>query len=395
MTRLPRSALLTLSSAYFILGVSSLAVIGLAAPISTSLDVPVAAVAQLVTLFALTYAVAAPVLQMLVGDRDRRSLLVIGLALIAFGSIVGGLTASYAVLAVSRVTMALGGALVGPMASAAGAALVTDGQRGTALGIVFGGMTIATVLGVPMATWLGTFLSWNMVLIVIGALAASVAVAVRLTLPAGSYGNRPDMRTLANLVLDRTKGPAIAVTFLQMAAQFVTYAVIGVYLTNTQNIQPQYLPAALMIFGAGGILGNVLATRLISVLGHDKLILLSLAGLIGSFGAFLLLSGGGLLSLAILSVWAAFGTLMMAPQQARLVSLAPAASNTILALNASALYLGMAAGAALGGTILTLFSSQSLPVFSALLSAAALASFLFSGRGAADFAPATDANIKS
>jgi len=180
-----------LAGAYFALGVASLAVIGLAEPIARDLGVGKGAVAQLVTLFSLTYAVAAPPLQMAIGGWDRRRLIIVGLGGIAVGALLGATAQSFAVLAASRVVMALGGALVGPMTSAAGASLVpAERRRGAALGAVFAGMTVATVLGVPFASWLGDFLSWRTVTVLIGGLAIVAAFAVRFTIPGGMKGEK-------------------------------------------------------------------------------------------------------------------------------------------------------------------------------------------------------------
>jgi MFS transporter, DHA1 family, inner membrane transport protein len=380
MTTTPHNAaaLAALATAYFTLGVASLAVIGLAEPIAHDLGVSRGAVAQLVTAFALSYAVAAPLLQMWVGAWDRRRLIVLGLAAIAAGSFAGAVASSFWILAASRIVMALGGALVGPMASAAGASLVQPERQGAALGIVFTGMTVATVLGVPVASFLGTLVGWQSVLGLTGALAVATMGLVTVMLPTGSRGQRTTGHALSNVLTDRTLAPAIGVTFFQMAAQFVTYAVIGAYLITAQDIGLALIPVALMIFGVGGIAGNTVATSLISRLGSDRLIVASLIALIVVFVALTAIPHHSGLALLLLAAWAVVGTVMMAPQQARLVKLAPHARNLVLALNASALYLGMAGGALLGGFVLGSFGSAALPLVSALVTAVAIASFTLS-----------------
>ena len=154
----PAGALIALGVAYFILGTGSLAVVGLVQPMALSLDVTPAAVANLVTAFALAFAVTAPLAQVLFGRHPRRTLLLTGLAIMSLAALAGALATTYWVLLVSRVVAGAGAALVGPMASAIGAGLVPPERQGRALAIVFGGMTLAVVLAVPMAAWLGVLL---------------------------------------------------------------------------------------------------------------------------------------------------------------------------------------------------------------------------------------------
>ncbi len=365
-------ALPSLAGAYFALGVASLAVIGLAEPIGHDLGVSKAMVAQLVTLFSLTYAVAAPALQMWIGGWDRRLLIITGLTGIALGAVLGAVAQDFVLLAASRVVMALGGALVGPMASASGAGLVTPERRGAALGFVFSGMTIATVLGVPLASWLGTLLSWRIVLVLIGGLALAAALAVRVTTPGGMKGERTTARALTDVFGDRAVMPAIGATLLQMAAQFVTYAVIGTYLVSVQDISRQMIPVALLVFGVGGIAGNVIAARLVARMGANRMIVISLAALAAIFGGMAGFPHQAGMALGLLGLWAVVAMMMMAPQQMRLVELAPQARNLVLALNASALYVGMAAGAAVGAVVLNGAGAEFLPLVSALITGVAI-----------------------
>lgn len=383
MDRKTKLALTALAGAYFTLGVSTLSVVGLALPMAQDMKVDVGAIAQLVTVFALTYAMAAPLLQMIVGGWDRRRLLVIGLLAIAAGSFLGAATQSFAVLTGSRVLMALGGALVGPMTSATAAALVAPAERGAALGVVFTGMTIATVLGVPLASWLGAALNWQSVLALIGGLALLAALICVRTLPAGSRGARTTPRDLIRVASNPILASAISVTFFQMAAQFITYAVIGAYLVTAQGVGAEFIPIGLMLFGLGGIAGNAAATRLTGRLGQDRLISIGLIGISAIFAVLIPASETGLWAFVPLVAWAALGTMMMAPQQTRLVGLAPETANLVLALNASALYLGMAAGAAAGGAILSGFGAGALPAFSLFVALVALTAFTVSRRSVA------------
>ena len=377
-TRPPRFALIALSGCYFTLATGSLSVVGLLGPMSAGLGVSEAAIAFLVTAFALTYAVAAPLLQMLIGAWDRRQIVLMGLVAIAGGAVVNAIAWSYEVATAGRILMAIGASVVGPVSSAAGAALVPPEQRGAALGTVFSGMTIATVLGVPLTAFLGDLIGWRATLIVIALLALAVATAIFLTVPAGSRGARASGRAIAATLTDRVLAPAISVTLFQMAAQFATYAVITAYLVQRFGVTVTLIPAALFVFGIGGIVGNWVATRLVDRVGPNRLILCSLASTAVIFSLIQAAPADPIIALMLMAGWSVSGMALFAPQQARLVALAPESGNLLLALNASAIYLGMAGGAALSGILYARSGSDHLALASAGLVALGIGAFLLS-----------------
>ncbi len=373
-------ALPSLAAGYFTLGVGSLAVVGLIDPIAAEFTASRAAVAQLVTAFALTYAVAAPLLQTVIGGWDRRWAILLGLGLIAVAAAAGALTDSFAILAASRLVMAIGAAMVGPMASSLAASVVPDAQRGAALGKVFAGMTMATVLGVPLAGWLGGIVGWRGVIWAVAAMAVLTAVAVWQSVPSGSVGMRSGMAALKGVLLNRVLTPAIGVTLFQMASQFAIYALIAAYLMSEQGVPAAMVPVALAVYGVGGVLGNSVATMLLARIAAERLILGSLVGMLMIYLALGMLHLGPIVALSLLGLWAVVGMLMMAPQQARLVMLAPEQRNLLLALNASALYLGMGGGSVVAGALFSHFGGAGLPYAAAVIAMLAIGSFVASER---------------
>ena len=157
----PRWALVSLSSAYFMVGTSSLSVIALTWQISDGLEVPPADIAFLVTVFALAFAIAAPLTQVFFSGFARIKILCTGLGLLALALILGAASTSYEMLFISRGLMGLSAAAISPMCSAIGAGMVPPEQQGRAMGIVFAGLTFASVLGTPISAYLGTLMSWR------------------------------------------------------------------------------------------------------------------------------------------------------------------------------------------------------------------------------------------
>ncbi|MDD9911097.1 MAG: MFS transporter [Ahrensia sp.] len=372
--------LYALASAYFALGVASLAVVGLLEPMVRGLGVTRGQIAFLVTFFALAYGVLAPGMQMIVGHLDRRRLILIGLLIIALGCALAALSTSYVWVSIARVLMALGAALVGPMVSAAAANLVEPQIRGKALGTAFSGLTLATVFGIPVTTLLGDLIGWRWSMALVGAVALVSAIWVATSLPASGGGRRVSASDLVAVLIDRMLLPAIGITFFQMTAQFATYSLIAAVLIQLYGIAPAWLAPALFLYGTGGVIGNIVATSLVDRLGYNRMIFISLGSLSIVFAVLSVLDPGPVFGVAAMFVWSFFGLMLFAPQQMRLVSIAPDQQNLLLALNSSAIYLGMAAGAAISGIAYEASGPEVLAPLSFVISLLAIASFLTSRR---------------
>jgi len=367
-------ALLSLAAAYFAVGTTSLLVVAISAPLADDLTVSPAAVANLLTIFALTFAIAAPLAQVLLGQMQRRRLLMAGLALMSTATGLAALVEGYWQLFALRVAAGAGAALVGPMASAIGAGLVRQEQQGRALALVFSGMMLATVLGVPLAAWLGGWLGWRWVFLIVGAAGIAATVGVATLVHDRSHGAPVTLPGLLGVLTTRRTGMSVATTLLQMAAQFATYALIVPFVLERMGGTQAWAVAILFAFGVGGLVGNVVAGAMADRLGADRTIWISFAGLAVVFTALIAAPAYAWIALAIAIAWAVTGTMFQAPQQKRLVGLSPEARGLLLACNASALYVGMAAGSFLAGAAYESLGIAVLPAISlALIGAAALA----------------------
>ncbi|MBO2460939.1 MFS transporter [Actinomadura violacea] len=365
-SRASTPALLSLALGYFALGTASLAVIGLSGPIAADLRVPPARVGTLVTVFSLVFALAAPVAAIVLGRMDRRRVLLLGLALMTIGNIAGAVAPGFAALAAARVAAGLGAAVFGPAASATGSMIVPVERRPRALAVVFGGMTAATVLGVPLASAAGTAVGWRATMVAVVVLTLGAGGLLAVLLPPVAAGPAPTARAFGRVL--RTPGAAsmIVTTLLVLTAQFTVYGVAGAYLGTRFGAGSGLVSLTLLVFGALGMVGNAAGARVYSRLGGGRTIALALAGLTVTFLALSSVPPVPAAGVAVFAFWAVFNTLFMAPQQARLVELLPDQRGILLALNASALYLGMSLGSLLGSGLLPALGGRWLPAVALL-----------------------------
>lgn len=384
-----------LSLAMFVIGTTSLSMLGLGSEIAAALEVTPDAAGWLVTAFAATFAIAAPGAQFaLAGRLPHRSLIVAGLALLAAGLVWGGLAGSYDELLASRICAALGGALVAPTSAALAIRLAPEARRGRALATVFAGFTLSTVAGVPIATWLAVSFGWRGALFAIGALAALACLATLLHRGGGAAAPSPapPSRRAEGLRRIAAPGALLAVTFCLLAAQFVIYALMAELLTARFGLAAALLPAAMLVFGASGVAGNAVAGLTADRLGSGRIVWLSMAGLALMFLAFAT-GPGAILATASFCGCAFAGTFFTAPQQARLTAIvAPPRHALALALNASASYLGISLGSALASILFRQYGPEALPQAAlALVALAALANLAVRPRPGSRFSASPSA----
>jgi DHA1 family inner membrane transport protein len=378
----PTLALWLLCSAYFAMGTSTLALVGGLPAVAQGLQVPPDAVARLVSVFAITFAVAAPSLQMLLGHLPRRRLLLGGLALTTLGTALSALAPGYPLLFAARVLTALGAAAIGPVASALGSSLVPPAQQGKALATVFLGMTLSSVISVPASAWLAVHAGWREMLGAVALLDAAVALAVLLGVPAGEPGQRLALRDLLGLLRRPALPAAVAVMLLQMSGLFATYTMVVPLLRERFAMPGAAVSAALAVFGLAGVGGNVVARWVSTRWSAERALAASLGLLVLLFAAMGLAPASAPLAFVLLAVWAVANDVFMPSQQRRLVELAPQARGLVLALNASALYVGMSSGAFVAGQVYAAHGVGALPWASMALVLGSLAALWWSRRPA-------------
>jgi DHA1 family inner membrane transport protein len=356
------------------MGTASIAVVGLVNEMSRDLGVSKPAIAALVTVFALTFAIAAPFVQIAAGRLPRRTLLLAGLATLAAGCLATSLVPDYPGVVAARLLMAFGACAVGPVASSLGASLVPAARQGHALAVVFGGMTLATVLGVPVSTWLGTTVGWRWVFAMLaltsGLTAVTIAALVRERSPAPAV----TLASFTQVFRHPAATWAVTMALFHMAAQMSMYALVTPYLQERFAIPAHWLSATFLIAGVCSVAGNLLAGRLVDRLGASRTIVLAFAGFGAVFVALAFAPVQPWIGVAGFAAWSVSGIAFYAPQQKRLIALAPQLGGLLLAMNASAIYIGMSLGSAAAGQAYLRIGVQSLPfVALAFLAAAAVA----------------------
>ncbi len=348
-----RATLRALSVGNFTIGTGAFVVPGLLAPLASDLDISVATAGQLMTVYAVSYAVGSPLLVSLTSHIRRRQLLLSGLLIFAAGSLLSAAATDIWLLFAARVLTACGAAVFTPCASTVAVMTSPPDARGKALGTVFFGLALAQVIGIPVGTLIAYSVGWRATFIAVGVLALVVAFGLSGRIPRALEGQRVNLRSWTLLLRDPRITLALCVTLFQFAGQFIPYTYIGPWAGTSLHLGAAGISALLWAYGAASIPGNAMGGWAADRFGvvNTLFVILILLGI--SIAGMSAAAGSVVGTVVALSVWSAAGFAYNAPQQSRLVSLAPEALGIVLAVNASALYIGTALGGAVGGLAVT------------------------------------------
>ena len=360
--------LLPLSLALFAVGTDGFVIAGLLPAIARDLGVDIPAAGQLVTAFALAFAVSAPVLGAATSALDRRATMLIGLAGFSVGNALTALGPTYAVVLGARVFTALGAGLIGAAAFSTAAAIAPPERQGRALATVMGGLSISMALGLPAGTLIGSA-DWRLTLWAVTAIGLVAAAGVTFGVPVVSLPSTSLRARLRPLRETPVLG-MLAVTLLALAGTHVLYTYIGPVLEGATGGSSTALTVVLLAWGVGNVAGNALGGALSDRYPPKQVVFAGLVAATLLLAAGPMAAGGFGAAVVWAVAWGVFVSMPIVPQQHRLVAYAPEATPVLLGLNNSAIYAGVAAGGALGGTLQHWLPAALLGLAGAVISAA-------------------------
>jgi MFS transporter, DHA1 family, purine base/nucleoside efflux pump len=355
-----------LAAGAFAVGTSAYVVSGVLPAVSAELDVSLTAAGQLATAFALAYAVSAPLLATISARWERRRLLLVALLVAAAGNALSAIATTYPLLLGGRVVAALGAAAYTPAATLFATSLHPPGERGRAVAIVFGGLTVALALGVPAGSLLAGGIGYRGVFGLVAAVGLLMAAAVRLFLPVMDGAPAVPLRERFAVAGDRRVLTVLAITVFGVVATMSVYIYVVPLLTATAGLSSSTIGALLLAYGLGAIVGNAWGGRATDRYGSMRTLFAVLAGFIVMISTLPLTATTAVGAAVALFVWSVFTWSFNPPVQALLLELAPT-GGLVLSLNASAIYFGIGLAGVLGGVVIDTIGVLALPVVGAAL----------------------------
>jgi DHA1 family inner membrane transport protein len=365
-----RKPLLALAVAAFGIGTSEFIIMGLLPDLARDFQVSIPKAGLLVSGYALSVTLGSPLVALALTKVDRKRSLLILMAIFIAGNVLCALAPTYSLLLIARVLTALcHGAFFG-IGSIVASNLVPRHERAQAIALMFTGLTLANVLGVPAGTALGQALGWRFAfwaLVPIGALAAAGLLWLVPSQPPESMHLKHEFHA----VLRPQVQIVLALSTLSSISLFCVFTYIAPILENVTHFSPHAVTWVLVVFGIGITLGNLLGGRL-SDWKQMPVILGGTLLLVAIFLVMPLLEPFQTPAAILVFVWGFIHFAAGAPLQARIVDQAKGAPNLASTLNQGAFNLGNALGAALGGLVLTAgFGYRRLSLASAAVAALA------------------------
>lgn len=341
----------------FAIGTEGYALAGLLPKVAADVGVTVPVAGQLITAFALAFALGSPVLAVLTGQLERKRLLLGSILVFGLFNVVAALAHSYATLFLARIGLALSAAAFMPAASAYAVAVSPLAHRGRALSIIYAGLTVATLVGVPLGVLVGDRFGWRSIFLLAGGLALVTFFGLAVALaPSRSTGTVTLRERIAVARRPDVLG-ALVVMMGFMTGVYTIYTYIAPFMQQSTGLTGSAIAIVLFVFGLGATIGNLLAGSLADRIGADRVTSIVLVGLAVLFSVLSLVAetlAPGVarwVILPLIGLWGLVGFSFPAAQQMRLVAMDPALAPITLSLNASAGYLGVSIGAVLGSFV--------------------------------------------
>lgn len=375
-------ALYALTVGAFGIGVTEFIIMGLLMQVSADLGVSIPTAGLLMTGYALGVFVGAPILTLATRRLPKKTTLLVLMAIFTLGNILAAIAPTYGILMAARLVTALAHGTFFGVGALVAVSLVAPERKASAISIMFTGLTLATLLGVPFGAWLGLAFGWRMAFWAVAAVGALAFVVLAVLVPSARETAEPAPLREEFAVLARPQVQlGLAMTVLGFGGVFAVFTYIQPILTQLAGFSQAAVSPILLVFGAGLVAGNLAGGR-----WADKSLNAALAGtlilltIVMGASAFAFHSQVGAVIAAFLLGAAAFAT--VAPLQMRVLSQAGGAGQGLASsLNIAAFNLGNAFGAWLGGAVIDHGPGlAAVPLVAAVvpLSALALAAFSLS-----------------
>ena len=371
-------ALWALTLSAFAIGTTEFVIVGLIPTIAASLHVSVPSAGLLVSLYALGVAVGAPVLTALTGRVPRKQLLLGLMLLFTIGNLVAWMAPGYGALMAARVLTGLAHGVFFSIGSTIATSLVPKEKAASAIALMFTGLTVALVTGVPLGTFIGQHFGWQATFLAVSLLGVIAIVGSWILVPSNIAGSKPSSLLTQMAVLKKPRLLLVyAMTTLGYGGSFIAFTYLAPILQEVSGFAASSVSLVMLVYGVSVAAGNIWGGKLADRKGPLPALqivfaLLALVLLVLAFTA-----PNKWLVLATVLAWGAVAFGNVPGLQVYVVQRAerdaPHAVDVASGLNIAAFNVGIAFGAWAGGLIVAKFGLMATPPIGALIVVGALA----------------------
>ncbi|MGB8001588.1 MAG: MFS transporter [Anaerobacillus sp.] len=346
-------ALLALAISAFGIGTTEFVPVGLLSSIADDLSISITLAGLLISGYAIGVAIGAPVLTALTGKMNRKTLLMSLMVIFIIGNLVAGISTSFGLLLVARFITAFSHGIFFSIGSTIAADLVPEHKRASAIAFMFTGLTVATVTGVPLGTFIGQAFGWRATFLgvallgVVGIIASAILVPKDLKeAPPAKFSEQLKILTNGKLML------AFAITALGYGGTFVAFTYLAPLLEDVTGLSAKFVSVILLVYGVAVAIGNVIGGKASNKNPLKALFwMFVLQAIILFMMTFAIpFNVAGIITIFLMGL---FAFMNVPGLQVLVVNLAekyvPSAVNVASALNIAAFNVGIAIGSFVGG----------------------------------------------
>ncbi|MGK0445602.1 MAG: multidrug resistance protein [Bermanella sp.] len=377
-------ALFALTLSAFAIGTTEFVIVGLVPTIAQDLGVSLPSAGLLVSLYALGVAIGAPVLTALTGRWQRKHVLIAVMSLFVVGNLLAWMAPSYSSLITARILTGLAHGVFFSIGSTIATSLVPREKEASAIAIMFTGLTVALVTGVPLGTWIGQNFGWRATFLVVAVLGLIALIGSALLVPKNMKQAAPARISQQLSVLTQPRLLLVyAMTAVGYGGTFTVFTFLAPILEQISGFQSSAIALIMLVYGVSVAIGNICGGRMADRLGPIKALQIIFTALALVLLAFTFTAGNQIAAVITILIWGAFAFGNVPGLQVYVVQLAekytPHAVDVASGLNIAAFNVGIALGSLLGGMIIEKMTLMDTAWIAALIVALALVLTRLSG----------------
>ncbi|SIT01592.1 MFS transporter [Neptunomonas antarctica] len=363
-------ALLALALSAFAIGTTEFVIVGLIPTMASDLNVSIPSAGLLVSLYALGVAIGAPVLTALTGKWNRKHVLITVMALFVAGNLLAWQSPGYNTLIFARILTGLAHGVFFSIGSTIATGLVPKEKAASAIAIMFTGLTVALVTGVPLGTYIGQTFGWQTTFLIVAVLGLVAMIGSAILVPSNLKQPAPAKLSEQLKVLTQPRLLLVyAMTAVGYGGTFVAFTYLAPILEQVSGFESSSIGLIMLVYGVSVAVGNIWGGKLADKLGPVKalnIIFTALALVLLAFTA-----GNQIAAVITVLIWGAFAFGNVPGLQVYVVQLAekyaPNAVDVASGLNIAAFNVGIAIGSIIGGRVVEDMELVDTPWIGALI----------------------------
>jgi predicted MFS family arabinose efflux permease len=377
-------ALLALTLSAFAIGTTEFVIVGLLPTMAHDLNVSLPSAGLLVSLYALGVAIGAPVLTALTGKWNRKHVLLTVMALFVAGNVLAWQAPGYETLIAARIITGLAHGVFFSIGSTIATGLVPKEKAASAIAIMFTGLTVALVTGVPLGTYIGQTFGWQATFLTVALLGLIALIGSSLLVPNNLQQPAATKISAQLKVLTQPRLLLVyAITALGYGGTFVAFTFLAPILEQVSGFESHAIGLIMLVYGVSVAIGNIWGGKMADKLGPIKALSIIFIGLAAILVVFNFTAVNPIAAVITILVWGAFAFGNVPGLQVYVVKLAhvhtPNAVDVASGLNIAAFNVGIALGAWGGGIIVEQAGLMHTPWVGAVIVLLALALTRYSG----------------